>query len=353
MSSVWIEKRRVKREIRWYVGWRNNEGKKFTRRVKGDRAQANRVKNQINQNLEAGKFGLPTQNPLTLRELVDYWIDTYVNRHHSPKNADTTRGRIEKHLAPLMGKQADSISSRDLDELFVTMIDSGLSPASCNRLRAHVQRMYSDGQRWELVTINPAKETLKHTESTGRLEWYRPEEVQALLDAAKGEFKALLAVAVYTGMRRGEIFNLCWRDVDIEHGWITVTVGSESGTTKSKKPRHIPIHPELQEVFAWLSRDAAAGSYVFPRPDGGKRVDIRKAWMRTIEDAGIRKLRFHDLRHTAASLMVASGMNILHVKEILGHSSLKMTLRYAHLAPEATSDSIGMVKIRNSATPLF
>jgi integrase len=139
-------------------------------------------------------------------------------------------------------------------------------------------------------------------------------------------------VALNTGLRQGEIFNLDWLDVDLVGAQLTVRgAGAKSGQT-----RHVPLNSEAVAVLtAW--RASATPGYVFPgRADGenGRLDNITKAWLHAVKAAKLETFRFHDLRHTFASKLVMAGVDLNTVRELLGHATLKMTLRYAHLAPE-------------------
>jgi integrase len=130
-----------------------------------------------------------------------------------------------------------------------------------------------------------------------------------------------------TGLRRGELFYLTWQDIDFKQGAIRVL------QSKNGKSRDIPMNDTLRLTLQQLPRRIDT-DYVFPGKTGRGLVDIRKRFHRALRDAGINDFRFHDLRHTFASHLVMAGVDLVSVKEFLGHADLKMTLRYAHLAPD-------------------
>lgn len=149
----------------------------------------------------------------------------------------------------------------------------------------------------------------------------------------------LIILAVNTGMRRGEIFSLEWSNVNLEKEFLTVT----SGNSKSGKGRHIPLNQKAKQVLMnWLD-DTNTQGYVFKNSDGEPLKDIKKAWSNLLKDAEISDFRFHDLRHHFASKLVMAGVDLNTVRELMGHSDLKMTLRYAHLAPEHKSAAVNLI----------
>jgi integrase len=147
-----------------------------------------------------------------------------------------------------------------------------------------------------------------------------------MLSAADEILRPLLIVALHTGLRRSELFALTWQDVDVKQEVIRVV------HTKNGERREIPMTDTLRATVQQLPRRLAS-DYVFPGKTGRGLVDVRKRFRRALQEAGIEGFVFHDLRHTFASHLVMAGVALVTVKEFLGHKDLKMTLRYAHLAP--------------------
>jgi integrase len=151
-----------------------------------------------------------------------------------------------------------------------------------------------------------------------------------------GEFTDTLTpivlMALNTGMRFGELTALRWADIDFPLALATV-LGSSA---KSGKTRHIPLNADVMDTLrAWEPGVPDGSRWVFPGRDGeGRLVDIKTGWMALLRKAEITQFRFHDLRHTFASKLVMASVDLNTVRELLGHADIKMTLRYAHLAPE-------------------
>ena len=159
----------------------------------------------------------------------------------------------------------------------------------------------------------------------------------------------LVLLGVNTGLRRGELLQLCWRDVDLQRRMLTVRgEGAKTGQT-----RHVPLNSEAAQLLqAWkpaaLEPIGASSAVRMSTP----LVAIKKAWAAVLKAAKVTGFRFHDLRHTFASKLVMAGVDLNTVRELLGHKSIAMTLRYAHLAPEhkaAAVETLVRAKRRKAA----
>ena len=131
-----------------------------------------------------------------------------------------------------------------------------------------------------------------------------------------------------------------WPDVDFDRALITI----HGHSAKSGRTRYIPLNAEaLIALREWRSMHEVSESYVFPGKYGGRLDNVRAAWLRVLKEANIAKFRWHDLRHTFASRLVMKGVDLNTVRELLGHASYQMTLRYAHLAPEHKAAAVAQL----------
>jgi integrase len=208
------------------------------------------------------------------------------------------------------------------------MENDGISAATRNRHLAMLKSMFQCAIKWELMRENPARGIPKLRETGARTRFLDLSEIQRLIKAASNRFRPLLIAAIHTGMRRGELFNLRWPDIDLSNRILYVR------QSKSGKQRAIPIDQTFYDVLRALPSRFQKG-YVFPSPSkqGFPMVELKHTFRRLAKSAGIENVRFHDLRHTFASHLVMNGVDIRTVQELLGHASLTMTMRYAHLAP--------------------
>ena len=214
----------------------------------------------------------------------------------------------------------------------------GNKPATINRHMATIKHMFTKAMEWELVEEEAAKKVRKVKlleENNRRLRYLSKEECRALVNACADHLKPIVIMALNTGMRRGEILNLKWDNVDMRHGFILLD------RTKNGERREIPINETLRGTLLHLTRRLDV-SEVFHR-DGRPIRDIREAFAGACRRAKIRDFHFHDLRHTFASQLIMAGKDITTVKELLGHKTLTMTLRYAHLAPSHKAAAVDVM----------
>ena len=149
--------------------------------------------------------------------------------------------------------------------------------------------------------------------------------------------KPMVLISINTGLRRGELFNLTWDMIDFDKRILTVY----GNIAKSGKSRHVPLNNEAYEaLFKWYQQANSTNNLVFPGKNGNVFSNIKKSWLNLLKLAGIEKFRWHDMRHHFASKLVMAGVDLNTVRELLGHSEISMTLRYAHLAPEHKAEAV-------------
>jgi len=262
----------------------------------------------------------------TLFELCDrYWeLD---GKHKRMKGLS--------HMLEIWKKWFGNLPMKELNQqkvekfLAERMEEKHLSPATRNRHLAHLSSMFNKGKEWGLVTDNPAQGIKPMRENGARTRFLDKEEIQLLLNASSKGFRPILIAALHTGMRKGEILKLKWPDVDFKNRIITVQ------ESKSGKKRMLPMDDTVCEALKLLPTRFQRG-YVFPSPvkDGKPRFGVQRQFGSAVKKAEIENIRFHDLRHTFASHLIMAGVDVMTVKELLGHASITMTMRYAHLAPD-------------------
>jgi integrase len=200
----------------------------------------------------------------------------------------------------------------------------------CNELTV-LRHMLRLGRRWEYLETVPEIAFPKKDEPRQR--YLTADEITRLLAACagskNGHLATIIAVALNTGMRKAEILGLEWAHVNLNAYTLTLY------KTKSAKPRGIRVNGDLEAALQALEPDEARrAGLLFKRKSGAAWGQIRTAFAKALERAGIKGFRFHDLRHTFASHYMMRGGNLYELKDILGHSDLKMTMRYAHLSPQ-------------------
>jgi integrase len=306
------------------------DGKRRRRQGYASRAEAQDALDALKHPAPAAPAEVPS---ITLAEAFERYFKTKARKRSLFEDE-----RLSKYLLAEFGAdtQLHEITSSRISEyqekrLAITKSRRGgaLAAARVNRPFALLRALLRLASRkWEVIAAPPVIELEK--EPQRRLRWLTHEEAIRLLDACPEQKNPalvdLVELALYTGMRQGELLNLAWGDVDRARGVLLLEV------TKSGRRREVPLNGP---AYAVLERRRASGT-----PAGlvlGNRSgdSFRKSWEAAVEAAKLdAPLRFHDLRHTFASWAVQRGVTLVELKDLLGHSTLTMVLRYAHLAPE-------------------
>jgi integrase len=309
----------------------------------------------MQRELEQGT--LATGQKQTVKHYLEYWLEVY-GPHLRLNTRRLYRQLLDIHLLPMLGHiSLDKLSPRQIDELYALRLTEGYAVETVRAIHRMLHKALQDAVKWRLLAANPCNHVNQPQPVKPDIHPLMKEQALQLLQAAKGDrFEALLTLAVATGMRRGELLALRWADIDLEEGslWVrhTITrigkhglVEHEPKTASSKRkillPRFVLTallqHRGLQAEMrakageAWHERDIvftnARGGFVEPAHLGKKFKQLLKA-------ANLPDMRFHDLRHSAATILLGMGVPVKLVQELLGHSHFAMTMdRYSHVLP--------------------
>jgi integrase len=238
------------------------------------------------------------------------------------------------------GRTLKGIKKSDVEKLkkersdSLTRYERKRSPATVNRELSVLSAILTLAVDDELIPSNPCRKVKPLRMDNTRNRYLSEDEEKRLLAALKGEewLRSLVIAALHTGMRRGELFNLKWFDVDFTRGVIHVR------QTKTDKDRDVPMNQTMRQMLE--SRPRASG-YVFPSPrTGGRLIDIKHKFDEARTSANIKDFRFHDLRHTAATRLADAGVNVVVIAEILGHGDIRTTKRYSHAMEESKREAV-------------
>lgn len=248
------------------------------------------------------------------------------------------------HMARQLQRYFDNYLLNDFDVEIIEQFQSnelkrGLNAGGVNRLVSLLKAMFTKAVDWNMITEDVLKRVRKVKAIKGErkiLRYLTIEECQRLIDSCDSILKPVIVIALHTGMRRGEILNLKWTDIDMKHRFILL----RDDSTKTSEKREIPISDTLFDTIRSLPRRLDS-DYIF----NNISKDFRKRFASALKRAKISNFRFHDLRHTFASHLVMAGVDITTVSKLLGHKSLTMTLRYAHLAPSHLVEGVKKLDI--------
>jgi integrase len=220
------------------------------------------------------------------------------------------------------------------------LLERGRKRSTTNRYLALLGKMMNLAIDWGLLTQNPVARVKFFSEKANFRETILSlEEEDALLKKCPKRLLPIVQVALNTGMRRGEILGLRWSQVDLAARTIKLS------QTKSGKPRVIPINAFLLDILTGQEKKTGYSDFVFLNRATRKPFqDVKRAFNTAATNAGIEGLRFHDLRHTFASRLVAAGVDLITVKDLLGHHSVKVTERYTHTNAEQKKKAIEILQ---------
>jgi len=276
----------------------------------------------------------------TLAEAIDRYIKKVLPT--KPKSAAKQKSQLawwkKKIGEKTLAKITRSVIAEHRDILMEekTYRGSKRGPATTIRYLAVLSHLFTIAiKEWEWTENNPVLKITKPKEPKGRSRFLSKNERESLLAACqKSKVPVLYPVvllALSTGMRQGEIMNLRWSDVDLSIGRIILT------ETKNGETRSVPLAGLALKILKEHAKVRNLKSnLLFPGKNSEKPIYLRKVWLDVIAECSIEDFRFHDLRHTAASYLLMNGASLAELAGILGHKTLQMVQRYAHLSDEHT-----------------
>jgi site-specific recombinase XerD len=246
-------------------------------------------------------------------------------------------------------RSADSITPRDLEHHVARIAEErGWAPASVNRYRALISLIFRLGIENGKVKENPARLVKPRAVNNARTRWLSPEEeanLRRAIETRYPEHIAELALALNTGLRRGEMYSLTWENVNLFRRVLTIP------RSKNGETRHVPINSVALSALVELRKRGNGTGQVVRNLQGDPLSDPRHWFEPALCVAEIRGFSWHCLRHTFASRLVMAGVDLRTVQELLGHKSIAMTVRYSHLAPEHTLAAVERLATVPTETP--
>jgi integrase len=231
------------------------------------------------------------------------------------------------------------ISTIIVEEYVNELLAEKKSAAHVNRIIGTLKNAIRKAVDFELCSEATLKQVrkIKTMKENKLCRFLSHEEAATLIENCPERIRHIVVFALNTGCRRGEILGLKWSSVDLKHGFLRLE------ETKSGEKRDIPVNDTLRGVLEGLSRRLDC-DYVF-QMDGQRMGEFKRSFKTALTKSGISNFRFHDLRHCFASWLAMKGVPLLTISRLLGHSDVKMTMRYAHLAPNYLHDAVNMLNI--------
>jgi integrase len=302
------------------------------RKVAGDKkSEAIAAMEAIKTDARRGEFKFTPQSKIKFKDFAKEYIEYSKANKKSWKRDEASL----KNLKPFFKDYRLSKITPRLIEEYKKERMGDVSPATVNRELALMKFMFSLAIKWKICDSNPVKQVQMFQERKFEMKILDRKQINRLIAAAADHLKPIIIVALNTGMRRGEILNLRWKNIDFDLNFIFV------GETKSGQWRKIPMNGV---VAATLKKIKHESEFVFCHPKRkGQMKDIKKSFRKAREEAKLFDLRFHDLRHSAATLMVQGGADLATISQILGHSDIRTTMKYAHPTPENKRKAVGIL----------
>lgn len=277
-------------------------------------------------------------------DFADEFIDTYARVHNKHSEVISKQGILQRYLLPVFGrKKLDVITTRDIEKLKSKLLNIGLKAKTVNNALATMGKLLRYAEEVEIIEKAPRIRLLKVPKAA--FDFLTFEESRELLEASKynSEWHAMVFFALRTGVRYGELCELRWKDIDLQRGQLLVSRSFTRGqvtTTKTGRQRQIPLS---EQTVAYLTTHRHLnGELVFSKNDGGRHIHRRAdvALKRCCRYAEMRPIGWHVLRHTFASHLAMRGVSLKSIQEMLGHTTIEMTMRYAHLSPEVNRKAV-------------
>jgi site-specific recombinase XerD len=321
--------------IRYYVHGHERREKVGSKQDAIDRYQQRKV--------EARNGTLPGRNrEVLLSDFVTEYLANEKHRMRSFRNYER-HGRVWSDR--FSGRTLRSILPLDIERWIARRAAEDVTPATINRELSFLRRVFNVALANDLVDRNPMRRIKLMRENNARVRWLTDEEEARLRAEVGEEHWPLVAFALHTGLRQAEQFRLRWADVDLVNLVLTVP-RSKHGETR---------HVHLNETAVAILRDAPSrcvSDWVFPSRTGATPLEphnfLHRVFMPALGRAAITGFRWHDLRHTFASRLVMAGADLPTVKELMGHKTLAMTLRYSHLS---TAHRVAAVRMLDAPAP--
>ena len=363
----------------WYLYYRDKDGKKASKKLGSfdalTVAQARDMAKDVGGRIVRGE-NVKKEKPspkMTYGEYLSSFYEPWVVSNR--RTGRETMQILNSTFGFLLSQPIEDFSALELEQWRTKRINDGSKAATINRLVVALKASINWAVEREIIKENPIAKLrpLREDDSDKKIRYLSYEErerLYAALNAREERMKAerdnhnkwleeremalspdlkdcafvdhlkpMVIVSLNTGIRQGSLFQLRWNDIDFQEEILSVPPLAE----KTGKLLHIPMNFEVKETLkAWHKQTHGKDTgLVFPSPKtGGKMDNCKSAWENLLREASIENFRWHDMRHDFASQLVMKGVDLNTVRELMGHADIKMTLRYAHLAPKVKREAV-------------
>jgi len=340
-----------KRRGKWVIDFYDQFGKRHWETAGTNKKEAEELLAQ--RLIEVGKETFRTENrDKIFPEVAKEWFDNVIVPSKRPSTVSQYRGHLDHHLIPYFGSvKLGRIDVKMVESYMANQLkNSAIAKVTINKTVVTLGAILRYAVRHRYIDFNPVSNVEKYRNGSEEYQedrhYLTPHEIRDLLNTAPEKYRVLFMTAVMTGIREGELFGLKWEDVDLVVRQIYVKRTFSKGRFYSPKTRSsirkIDMAPELISELRKWKLQCPKGDLDLVFPNGAGKPEnhgnmLRRGFYPTLRKAGIRKIRFHDLRHTYASLLIRQNEHPKYIQSQMGHSSIKVTMDiYGHLM-EATN----------------
>lgn len=333
-----------KKRKKWYFRFKIR-GKEYYKSIPEatDQQSALQYETIVKAELMKGNLGiLETKKRATLKDGVALYLEYSKNNKRSTAN---DKAYTDTFLKFFKGLDLDEITPSKIEDFKKYLLKNGKSKATVNKYLQALSKLFNVAIDNEIITTNPKQKVKNLKTENNKIRFLEKSEEKSLMsvlpkfyyDGKSSMLKLIVKVALKTGMRRNEILTLKWQNVDFKNNVFELLV------TKSGKSRKIPIAKTLKKFLEKLKK-VSNSEYLFVNPETQKRyVDIKKSFKTALKQANIENFRFHDLRHTFATRLIEKGVDIVVVKELMGHANISTTMIYVHTDATRKKNAIGII----------
>ena len=314
----------------WYLDYAV-DGHRVRRRLGKSKKLAELALADVEVKLARKELGFQTKD----KNLSDFFAEylVYSKTNKSPASYSRNEIVLRTFKTFLSVDRLRAITPQLIESYKKFRLEGGTKASTINTELNTIKATLNRAVALDYLARNPCREVKKLKAPRKQVRFLSKEEVRKLLEAGNGRMGPIMEVLLYTGLRRNELTHLTWADVDLQRRIVAVQA-KEGWHPKDYEVRHIPMAPRLHELLSSLPRNGS--DWIFATRDGGPHAGhiLSRDFRKLVKLCAIRGVSLHTLRHTFASHLVMNGTDVYTVQKLLGHSSIKTTEIYAHLAPD-------------------
>jgi integrase len=334
----------LKRGKIWYADF-YLKGKRYKKSLgTPNKTLAEKAFTKLKYEIEVQEAGLPFIKKTTFEAFAIRFLEWYKMQNAVSSFTDY-KNLFHSTLIPYFGNNFLTDIDSHLIERYKIKRSKEIKSGTVNKELTALKTLFNRAIDWNYLNFNPLSKVKKLKVAETDFRFLTLDEIEKVLANCSRTIYPLILTAIHAGMRRKELFRLEWQDINFDNGYITV-ISKENEHTKNYKRRDIPLTQTLNECLKNLPK---TGKHVFVKSDGSPYVsNITKSINQIIEKSGVDRFTLHDLRHTFASQLVMDGVDLATVQKLMGHSNIKTTMIYTHLAPEHLKLAISRLEKRLS-----